>query len=166
MSRSLNEESGALGLWTEGATPSAAGARRFAGPALALVIGAALVFAARAVAQEPQGNALALSLVLGSLFGFVLQRSRFCFFCLWRDLIDRGDPRGALGVLAALAVGIAGYTAVYGAFLPDPSGARLPPQAHIGPVGPVLVLAGLFFGAGMAISGSCISAHLYRLGEG
>jgi uncharacterized protein len=165
MSRSLNEEAGALGLWTEGATP-AAGARRFAGPALALVIGAALVAAARAVAQEPQGGTLALSLVLGSLFGFALQRSRFCFFCLWRDLIDHRDPRGALGVLAALAVGVAGYTAVYGAFLPDPSGTRLPPQAHIGPVGPVLVLAGLVFGAGMAISGSCISAHLYRLGEG
>jgi uncharacterized membrane protein YedE/YeeE len=166
MSQSLNNEAGALGLWAEGAAPSAAGARRFAGPALALVIGAALVAAARAVAEEPQGNTLALSLVLGSLFGFVLQRSRFCFFCLWRDLIDRRDPRGALGVLAALAVGIAGYTAVYGAFLPDPSGTRLPPQAHIGPVGPVLVLAGLVFGTGMAISGSCISAHLYRLGEG
>jgi len=29
-----------------------------------------------------------------------------------------------------------------------------------------LVLAGLAFGAGMVISGSCISAHLYRLAEG
>ncbi len=27
-------------------------------------------------------------------------------------------------------------------------------------------IAGLAFGAGMAISGSCVSAHLYRLGEG
>jgi uncharacterized protein len=36
----------------------------------------------------------------------------------------------------------------------------------VGPVGPVLVAAGLVFGAGMAISGSCISAHFYRLGEG
>ncbi len=30
----------------------------------------------------------------------------------------------------------------------------------------MLVAAGLAFGAGMAISGSCVSAHLYRLGEG
>jgi uncharacterized membrane protein YedE/YeeE len=109
---------------------------------------------------------LQLSLLLGGAFGFVLQRSRFCFFCMGRDLIDRGDPRGVVGILAALATGIVGYTLIFGAWLPDPSGTRLPPTAHIGPVGPVLVLAGLAFGAGMAISGSCISAHLYRLGEG
>ncbi|WP_244488884.1 YeeE/YedE family protein [Bosea sp. Leaf344] len=96
----------------------------------------------------------------------MLQRSRFCFFCIWRDWLDRRDPRGLLGILTALAVGIAGYTLVFGAWLPDPSGTRLPPTAHIGPVSVALVLAGLAFGAGMAISGSCISAHLYRLGEG
>ncbi len=61
---------------------------------------------------------------------------------------------------------MAGYAVVFGAWLPDPSGTRLPPGAHIGPVGPVLALAGLAFGAGMAVSGSCLSAHLYRLGEG
>jgi hypothetical protein len=33
-------------------------------------------------------------------------------------------------------------------------------------VGWNLILGGLAFGAGMGISGSCISAHLYRLGEG
>ena len=30
----------------------------------------------------------------------------------------------------------------------------------------MLIAAGLAFGAGMAISGSCVCAHLYRLGEG
>lgn len=45
-------------------------------------------------------------------------------------------------------------------------GGRLPPDAHIGPVSWVLALAALAFGIGMAVSGSCISAHLYRLGEG
>ncbi|WP_245292223.1 YeeE/YedE family protein [Methylobacterium tarhaniae] len=115
---------------------------------------------------EAGGSRLALSLVFGALFGFVLQRSRFCFLCVWRDFLDHGDPRGVLGLLAALAAGMAGYTVVFGAWLPDPSGTRLPPGAHIGPVGPVLALAGLAFGAGMVVSGSCLSAHLYRLGEG
>jgi len=133
---------------------------------LALGIAAGLAWAALDLAGQPNGTRLSLSLTFGALFGFVLQRSRFCFHCQWRDLLVTGDPRGMLGILAALAAGIAGYTVVLGAWMPDPSGARLPPDAHIGPVGTVLVLAGAVFGAGMAISGSCIGAHLYRLGEG
>jgi len=145
-------------------------AERYRAPILArgvaLVIAAGLVVAAQRLAAEPGGTRLALSLTFGALFGFVLQRSRFCFFCLWRDLLDRRDPRGALGVLTALAAGAAGYAVVFGGWIPDPSGARLPPDAHIGPVSPILALAGAAFGAGMTVSGSCISAHLYRLGEG
>ncbi|MER2250337.1 YeeE/YedE family protein [Methylorubrum podarium] len=133
---------------------------------IAALIAAGLAAAAWRLSGEPGGTRLALSLVFGALFGFVLQRSRFCFYCQWRDCLVAGDPRGMLGILAALAAGAAGYAVVLGAWMPDPSGSRLPPDAHIGPVGPVLVLAGLSFGAGMAISGSCISAHLYRLGEG
>jgi uncharacterized membrane protein YedE/YeeE len=133
----------------------------------AAAIGIGLIAAAFALSAQPgPGQGLALSLVFGAAFGFVLQRSRFCFFCNFRDLFDARDPRGMLGILTALAVGIVGYTVVLGAWLPDPTAGRLPPEAFIGPVGPVLVLAGLAFGAGMAISGSCVSAHLYRLGEG
>lgn len=144
------------------AAPAGAGLRA----GLALGLAGLLAGSAWHLSGEAGGSRLALSLVFGALFGFVLQRSRFCFLCVWRDLLDRGDPRGVLGILAALAVGMAGYAVVFGAWLPDPSGTRLPPGAHIGPVGPVLALAGLAFGAGMAISGSCLSAHLYRLGEG
>ncbi|WP_407943069.1 YeeE/YedE family protein [Methylobacterium oxalidis] len=156
----------------EAAGPGAASpiaSRASSGPlriGLAVLIGLAIVLAAQRLASEPGGTRLGLSLVLGALFGFVLQRSRFCFFCLWRDVLDHRDPRGMLGILAALATGLVGYAVVLGAWMPDPSGTRLPPDAHVGPVGPVLALAGLAFGAGMAISGSCISAHLYRLGEG
>lgn len=71
-----------------------------------------------------------------------------------------------LGLIAALALGLLGYYAVFGAFLPVPAPGRLPPGAHIGPVSWVLALGAATFGLGMAISGSCISAHLYRLGEG
>ncbi|WP_375409364.1 YeeE/YedE thiosulfate transporter family protein, partial [uncultured Methylobacterium sp.] len=133
---------------------------------LAALVVLGLGFASDALLAQPRGANLSLSLILGALFGFVLQRSRFCFLCHWRDFLDARDPRGILAILAALAVGIVGYTVVYGAWMPDPSGTRLPPGAHIGPVSPILLAAGLSFGAGMAISGSCISAHLYRLGEG
>lgn len=141
----------------------AASLRKVLAVAVALALAAAIHLAG--IRGEP-ATQLQLSLILGAAFGFVLQRSRFCFLCIWRDWLDRRDPRGLLGILTALAVGITGYTLIFGAWLPDPGGTRLPPTAHIGPVSSALGLAGLAFGAGMAISGSCISAHLYRLGEG
>ncbi|TSJ60208.1 YeeE/YedE family protein [Starkeya sp. 3C] len=109
---------------------------------------------------------LGLSLAFGAAFGVVLQRSRFCFFCNTRDLIEQRDPRGVLALLLALAVGVVGYALVIGAWLPVPAPERLPPDAHIGPVSGALAVAAFAFGLGMAVSGSCISAHLYRLGEG
>lgn len=109
---------------------------------------------------------LAMSVALGALFGIVLQRSRFCFLCHWRDFLTRGDVRGVLAILLALGVGTLGYHVILTTWLPDPTSGRLPPDAHIGPIGPVLFIAAFAFGVGMAISGSCISGHLYRLGEG
>lgn len=117
-------------------------------------------------ARDALGRPLPLSLALGAVFGVVLQRSRFCFWCIARDWFDRRDPRGLLGILAALALGAVGYAAIFGAWVPNPFAGRLPPDAHVGPVSVTMAVGALIFGLGMAVSGSCISAHLYRLGEG
>ena len=129
---------------------------------------AALLAAGYAGLQSmgPEGRALTFALVAGIGFGVVLQRSRFCFYCNLRDLVEKRQPMGVLAILVALAVGAIGYTTIFGAWLPTPSPERLPPTAHIGPVSVVLAGASFVFGLGMAISGSCLSAHLYRLGEG
>jgi uncharacterized membrane protein YedE/YeeE len=134
---------------------------------IAIIIAAGLAYAVWSL-SGPDGSsrALSFSLALGAAFGVVLQRSRFCFFCHGRDLLEKSDPRGVLAILLALAVGAVGYLVIFGAWLPVPAPERLPPTAHIGPVSPVLGFAAYVFGVGMAISGSCISAHLYRLGEG
>jgi uncharacterized protein len=116
--------------------------------------------------RDPLGRSLPVSMLFGGAFGLVLQRSRFCFYCMARDFFEHGDPRGLVGILVALAIGLAGYTAVFGAWLPNPGVGRLPPDAHIGPVSLTLAAGAFAFGVGMAVSGSCISAHLYRLGEG
>lgn len=116
--------------------------------------------------RDSLGRSLPLSFGLGALFGIVLQRARFCFWCIFRDWFAVRDPSGMLGILVALAVGSIGYGAVFGAWLPDPSSGRLPPDAHIGPVSITLMVGSLAFGIGMALSGSCVSAHFYRLGEG
>lgn len=116
--------------------------------------------------RDALGRSLPVSLAVGAAFGIVLQRSRFCFWCNLRDWLRDRDPRGLLGILAALAVGTIGYFVILGAWVPNPAAGRLPPDAHVGPVSLTLIVGAFVFGIGMAISGSCVSAHLYRLGEG
>ncbi len=131
------------------------------------VLLAGLIGAAYTLNSTPGFGAKAsLSLLIGAALGITFQRGRFCFFCILRDFIEERNSSGLFAILAALAVGGVGYAIVFGAFLPNSFTGRLPPGAHIGPVSWVLVMAGAAFGVGMALSGACISGHLYRLGEG
>jgi uncharacterized protein len=132
----------------------------------ATLVAGIVVSAVRLDGHGGLGRDPAFTVLAGATLGILLQRSRFCFFCILRELVEERDARGALGILAALAVGSIGYLVVMQPWLPDPSAGRLPPDAHIGPVSWVLAAGGLSFGLGMTLSGSCISAHLYRLGEG
>ncbi len=135
--------------------------------AAGLVILIGLVAGAYVLHDVPeQGSKASLSLLIGAALGILFQRGRFCFFCILRDFIEFRNSSGLFAVLTALAVGGIGYAIVFGAFLPNTFTGRLPPGAHIGPVSWVLVAAGAAFGIGMALSGACISGHLYRLGEG
>ena len=127
---------------------------------------AALAVAAHAFKTVPQGNTLVFALAIGTALGLLLQRTRFCFYCHARDWFVSGDPRGLLAILLSLAVALVGYTVVVGSWVAVPQVGQFPPELHIGPVSWVLVVAGLAFGAGMVVSGSCISAHWYRLAEG
>ncbi len=134
--------------------------------AFALLIALGIFYFVWSLYGAPETRTLALSLALGAGFGFVLQRSRFCFFCHTREYVEEGDPRGVLSILLALAIGTLGYLVVLTQWVPVPLGDRLPPTAHVGPVSYVLALGAFVFGIGMSVSGSCISAHIYRLGEG
>lgn len=141
--------------------------RRAAARGGGLLVLAGLVLAAYALHDTPgQGAKASLSLLIGAALGIIFQRGRFCFFCILRDFIEHRDSSGLFAILAALAVGGVGYAVIFGAFLPNAFTGRLPPGAHIGPVSWVLAAAGVAFGVGMALSGACISGHLYRLGEG
>ena len=112
------------------------------------------------------GGRASFSLLVGLALGIVFERGRFCFFCIFRDSIESRKNNGFLSVITALAVGAIGYAIVFGMYLPDTSGEYLPPGAHIGPTSWVLAIAALAFGFGMALSGACISGHLYRIGQG
>lgn len=134
---------------------------------LAGLIAAALLALAFSLHDTPgRGAAASFSLLVGAALGVIFQRGRFCFFCILRDYIEHRNSSGMFAILSALAVGGIGYVIVFGAFMPNPAAQGLPPDAHIGPVSWVLVAGGVVFGLGMALSGACISGHLYRLGEG
>jgi len=155
---------GAEACGSEAAALSGAGTVRYA--AAGLVAGVLLFFALRLYDDPAYGRDFSFAAVSGASFGIILQRSRFCFFCIFNDLLSRKDSRPALGLIAALAAGTLGHAVVFAAWISDARAGYLPPIAHIGPVSWVLALGSVLFGLGMALSGSCISAHLYRLGEG
>lgn len=135
--------------------------------AFAALLVSALLAGAILLGDLPdRGGKSAYALLIGGALGYVFQRSRFCFYCNIRDAFEGRGTGPVLGILAALAVGGIGYAVLMSTWLPNPRLGLLPPEAHIGPVSPVLVVAGLAFGFGMVLSGSCISGHLYRLAEG
>lgn len=132
----------------------------------AILIGGVVWAALRLYELEEYGPSATWALVSGALFGYLLQRSRFCFYCGLHEWIVNRSGNGVLGLLAALAAGSIGYLIIFGAWVPYADAGFLPARAHIAPVGWHLLIGGGAFGLGMALSGSCLSAHLYRLGEG
>jgi len=129
---------------------------------LAVLVGVALWLNA----GETPDPGRPVSLLLGAALGFTFERGRFCFFCLFRDSIERRATRPLIAVVTAIAVGAVGYALTFGLYLPNPKGQGLPPGAHIAPVSLPLVLGAAAFGLGMVLSGACISGHLYRIGQG
>jgi uncharacterized membrane protein YedE/YeeE len=125
-----------------------------------------LLITAFLLSSNTSNNTAPISLLIGISLGLLLERGRFCFFCIFRDSIEDKNTTPFLSILVAIATGSIGYTIIFGQFLPDTSTDRLPPVAHIGPVSWVLALSAFTFGIGMALSGACISGHLYRLGQG
>ncbi|HXH08738.1 MAG TPA: YeeE/YedE family protein [Alphaproteobacteria bacterium] len=109
---------------------------------------------------------LAVFWLFGLAFGFVLQRSRFCFASAFRDLFLLGDARVMKGIIAGLAVATAGFTVLMARLVPELGFGGLPPGATVLPLGVHTLLGGVLFGVGMVLAGGCTSGSLYRAGEG
>ena len=130
------------------------------------VILAGLLGLAYFLSTKEGASTAPISLLIGLSLGIVLERGRFCFYCIFRDGIEDKNTTGLLSVFAAIAAGALGYAIFFGQFLPNTSTDRLPPLAHIGPSSIPLALGAFLFGLGMTLSGACISGHLYRIGQG
>ncbi|MDR7548418.1 MAG: YeeE/YedE family protein [Armatimonadota bacterium] len=133
-----------------------------------LGVGAAALLVSAVVARlTARTDARAATFWLfGLAFGFVLQRSRFCFASAFRDLFLFGHGRIMRGILGGLAVATAGFAVLMQRMVPNPSLGVIAPEAHVAPLGAHLILGGLLFGVGMVIAGGCVSGSLYRIGEG
>ena len=112
------------------------------------------------------GSPYALFWAFGVTFGFVLQRSRFCFASAFRDLFLFGSSATMKGILAGMAVAAVGFTLLQSKMVARPGLGIVPPEAHVFPLGPHLVIGGVLFGLGMVLAGGCVSGTLYRMGEG
>jgi uncharacterized membrane protein YedE/YeeE len=108
---------------------------------------------------------LALFWIFGLAFGFIIQRSRFCFVSAISNLFLFKDGGLLKGILSGLFLATIGFTVIMYRQVPVPS-SGIPITAYVAPFGWHLVLAGLIFGLGMMLAGGCILGTLYRIGEG
>ena len=102
--------------------------------------------------------------VTGSIFGFILQKTRFCFTAAMRDPYLTGGTNLTKAVLLAFAMTSLAFFAIkYGAHL---KGMPIPGQGFIAPISIATAIGAFMFGIGMVISGGCASGTLMRVGEG
>lgn len=107
---------------------------------------------------------LAFFWLTGNIFGFILQKTRFCFTASMRDPYLTGGTSLTKAVLTALAITTIGFAAIkYGAAF---RGLPIPGQSFVVPISFATVAGGLMFGVGMVIAGGCASGTLMRVGEG
>lgn len=110
-----------------------------------------------------RGPNIGIAWIFGIAFGFVLQRSRFCFTASLRDPVLTGGTSLTKAVIIAFAVATAGFAAIqYSAVL---KGAEKIP-GFVSPVGIHVAIGATMFGMGMVIAGGCASGTLMRMGEG
>ncbi len=109
-------------------------------------------------------SALGMFWLFGGCFGFILQKSRFCFTASMRDPCITGSTSVTKAVLVAFALTSIGFTAIkYSAFA---AGQTIPGQSYIMPISIATAVGGILFGIGMVIAGGCASGTLMRVGEG
>lgn len=97
-------------------------------------------------------------LLIGIIFGVILQRGRICFNSAFRDVLIFKD--NYLMKLAALAIALQSITLLLFAQLGVIKLAPMPLNWVAN------ILGGYVFGLGMVLAGGCASGVTYRIGEG
>jgi uncharacterized protein len=103
-------------------------------------------------------NPIVSGLLVGVLFGFVLQRGRFCMNSAFRDIILGRDFTLFKALAVAILVSMIGFAIMAMSGL-----ITLAPKPFMWGAN---IVGGLFFGVGMVLAGGCASGITYRAGEG
>jgi uncharacterized protein len=101
--------------------------------------------------------------LFGLLFGFVLQRSRFCFAAASRDIFLIRNTMITRALIVAFIVASLGFLSLE---ILTPGVELLFTQGKVQPVGVFTAFGAFLFGIGMVIAGGCASGMLMRMGEG
>lgn len=123
-----------------------------------------LVMVVIGVLQAGRNPMLGFSWMMGGIFGFILQKSRFCFTASMRDPCITGSTSVTRAVLIAFAVTTIMFTAVKYGYAS--MGLPIPGMSYVTPISFATVVGGITFGIGMVIAGGCASGTLMRVGEG
>ncbi len=121
--------------------------------------------------QNPRG---AVIWAVGLSFGYVLQRSRFCFTAAMRDPVLTGSTALTKALIMAMALASIAYLAIQmksiGLLPADLNAENLDDLStipgNIRDVGVHTALGGFIFGIGAVVAGGCASGTFMRMGEG
>ncbi len=145
-------------------SPRATSSRKKKKNQLPIAIIVLLVIVAVGIWLSLSGDNLVLYWMIGIAFGFILQRSRFCFTASMRDPYLTGSTSVTRAVLIAFAITTIAFTAIkYGHFV---NYGTIPGQSYVAPVSVATAIGSFMFGIGMVIAGGCASGTLMRVGEG
>jgi len=97
-------------------------------------------------------------LVVGLIFGFVLQRGRFCMNSAFRDILVMKEYTLVKAVALAIVVQMIGFH-----LLAQMEIIQLYPKAFYWGA---MIIGGFLFGIGMVLAAGCASGTTYRVGEG
>ena len=102
--------------------------------------------------------AILSGLIVGILFGFALQRGRFCMNSAFRDVLLLKEYTLLKAVIVALIVSMIGFHAMASLGI-----IQLNPKPFFWGAN---IVGGFIFGVGMVLAGGCASGTTYRVGEG
>lgn len=97
-------------------------------------------------------------LIMGIIFGIILQRGRFCMNSAFRDVILLKDFKLIKSVAIAILVSMIGFSIMSFSGIISLNPKHFAWGANI--------LGGLIFGMGMVLAAGCASGTTYRVGEG